>query len=136
MRARNEVTRKQARRLLAKETSHAEIQDAVCDVLKLYKIVHSVTDASRTFGPDGKPRKSKVEPGWPDITACIRAYGADPGRFVGLEVKTQSDRQSKKQRDCARSIYEAGGMYFIVRSTAICLLILEQWFKIGPGRKP
>ena len=136
MKPKNEVTRKQALKLLAKETSHAEIQDAVCNVLKLCKIVYSVTDASRAFGPDGKPRKSKVQPGWPDITACIRAYGADQGRFVGLEVKTQNGRQSKKQRDCARSICEAGGVYFIVRSTAICLFILEQYFGIIPGRKP
>lgn len=48
--------------------------------------------------------------GWPDITACI------DGRFVGIECKTPSGRQSKPQGQMQKSIEDAGGAYIIVRS--------------------
>ena len=51
---------------------------------------------------------SKV--GDPDLVVCI------DGRFVGMEVKTRTGRQSYRQTVVATQIEESGGVYAIVRS--------------------
>lgn len=49
-------------------------------------------------------------PGQPDIFAIIQ------GRFVGIEVKTATGRQSKDQKNWQRNCERAGGLYIIARS--------------------
>lgn len=49
-------------------------------------------------------------PGQPDIFAIIR------GRFVGIEVKTATGRQSKDQKNWQRNCERAGGLYILARS--------------------
>jgi len=51
-------------------------------------------------------------PGCPDIVACV----APSGRFVGLEVKTKTGRQSPAQKTAEAEIVEVGGVYAVVRS--------------------
>lgn len=50
--------------------------------------------------------------GCPDIT-CLYA-----GRFIGLEIKTATGRQSPAQRAAESEILAAGGEYYIIRSVA------------------
>lgn len=43
----------------------AEIQSHICKMLSFRRVCYSVTDASRTWGKNGRPRPGKVAPGWP-----------------------------------------------------------------------
>lgn len=49
-------------------------------------------------------------PGSPDILAC-RA-----GRFIGIEVKTHTGRQSIQQQRFQAALERAGGLYIVARS--------------------
>ncbi len=48
--------------------------------------------------------------GDPDMVACIR------GRYVALEGKTETGRQSPRQKEVERLIHQSGGIYAVVRS--------------------
>ena len=50
------------------------------------------------------------KPGCPDITVC------KDGRFLGLEIKTPTGRQSATQKLAQLQIEEAGGEYHIIKS--------------------
>lgn len=47
------------------------MQRSITDYLSYLGIPFSVTNADRTWGKDGRPRKSKVRLGWPDLSAVI-----------------------------------------------------------------
>ncbi|QHJ84041.1 MAG: hypothetical protein [Caudoviricetes sp.] len=49
-------------------------------------------------------------PGQPDIFMIYR------GRFIGVEVKTKTGRQSEKQKQWQRNCERAGGIYILARS--------------------
>jgi hypothetical protein len=51
-------------------------------------------------------------PGVPDIILCWA------GKFVGLEVKAESGRQSQAQKKAEQDIAQANGQYYIVRSVS------------------
>lgn len=83
-------------------------------------ILFSVTDASRVWGPDGKPRKSKVRPGWPDVTCLAEYYHCrqcipHPVCFF-IETKTQTGRVSPLQAACHKEIEKRGFKVCIPRS--------------------
>jgi hypothetical protein len=50
--------------------------------------------------------------GLSDIVVCYA------GRFIGLEVKTKSGRQSQSQKNAEQEIKASGGEYYVVRSVA------------------
>lgn len=50
------------------------------------------------------------KPGDPDLIACI------DGRFIGIEAKTPTGRQSDMQKLRQKQIEDAGGIYLLVRS--------------------
>ena len=50
------------------------------------------------------------KPGDPDIIADIN------GRFLAIEAKTKTGRQSEYQKTCQRQIEESGGAYIIARN--------------------
>lgn len=58
-------------------------------------------------------------PGQPDIFAIIR------GRFVGIEVKTATGRQSKDQKNWQRNCERAGGLYILARSVDDVRVVLS-----------
>lgn len=49
-------------------------------------------------------------PGQPDIFLILN------GRFVGVEVKTKTGRQSEAQKNWQRNCERAGGIYILARS--------------------
>lgn len=50
-----------------------------------------------------------AKPGDPDIVACVR------GRFVAIEAKSATGRQSVTQKQRQTQIEEAGGTYILAR---------------------
>ena len=49
-------------------------------------------------------------PGQPDIFLILK------GRFIGIEVKTRTGRQSEAQKQWQRNCERAGGLYILARS--------------------
>lgn len=79
-----------------KYTYHeAKLQDAIVNLLTWLRLCFAVTDASRVWGPDGRPRRSKVDKDWPDITIVF-----DGGTAGFIETKSKrgvlSDGQKEK----------------------------------------
>lgn len=58
----------------------------------------------------GVYRKGVQRKGVPDIIGII------DGRFIGIEVKIGTDRQSADQKEVEREINDAGGVYFIAKT--------------------
>ena len=58
-------------------------------------------------------------PGCPDI------IGSYHGRFVGIEVKTRTGRQSQAQKAFELALTKAGGIYIVARSPAEAISALE-----------
>lgn len=86
------------------------IQAEVVEYLTRRGIVHSVTNADRTFGPDGRPRKSKVTEGWPDITGVIN------GCLLWLEMKSLRGRVRPAQAEMHKRLEGAGALGGVARS--------------------
>ena len=95
--------------------SEQSIQRAVMDYLSMVETrlglywfrsaSGAVKTASGRFFKTGKS-------GTPDITVCYRS------EFIGLEIKTETGRQSQAQKFAQMEIEMAGGKYYIVRSLA------------------
>lgn len=62
-----------------------------------------------------RPMRFGGVPGQPDIMGCYF------GRFVGIEVKTDTGRQRPEQADWQAAIEAAGGCYILARSVADAL---------------
>jgi len=60
-------------------------------------------------------------PGVPDIVCCRPG-----GRFCGLEVKTETGRQSEAQKHAEQDIKALGGEYHIVRSVSDVKKVLNE----------
>lgn len=58
--------------------------------------------------------------GSPDILGCYY------GRFVGIEVKTPTGRQSDQQRKFQAALTRSGGVYIVARSADDALTALQQ----------
>ncbi len=58
-------------------------------------------------------------PGCADIIGCYR------GRFVAIEVKTETGRQSQQQRRFQAAVERAGGLYVVARSPSDALAALQ-----------
>lgn len=105
---------------LRANATEAEIQSAICEYLRLFKIPFSVTNADRTYSRNGKVTRSKVYAGWPDITACLN------GRFWGIEVKSKKGRLRPAQKEVLKMLEEANGIITIARSLDDLIPILEK----------
>ena len=71
----------------------------------------------RQDGSEGFIKNNK--PGSSDIIICYR------GRYIGLEIKTQSGKQLEDQKKAEAAIKRAGGEYYIVRSVNDVFNILK-----------
>lgn len=60
-----------------------------------------------------------IPTGWPDLTGLVPG-----GRFIGVECKTATGRQSLEQASHQEAIETRGGLYFLVRSVSD---LQEQW---------
>jgi len=102
-----------------------DIQVGIVELLEYLDILHSVTDASNVFGPDGQPRKRKsnIRVGWPDTTAAVLGY------LLCLETKTSSGHLSRDQRHVRDAVLADGGFYFVVRSDIEALRAVRSVFR-------
>jgi hypothetical protein len=66
--------------------------------------------------------------GSPDIVAVIK------GRFVWIEVKTPTGRQSDHQKAFQENLSKAGGIYFLVRSLDEAVEAVEDAIKRSRNR--
>ena len=91
------------------------IQKAVLDYLELFSRTHNIyyfrAGAGAVKTQQGRYFKTG-KAGLSDIIALFK------GKFIGLEVKTKTGRQTQSQKKAEREIKEAGGEYHIVRSIA------------------
>lgn len=69
----------------------------------------------------GRWVKSKVRRGIGDIIACI------DGRFVMIEIKYGTDRQSIYQKDVEKDVKKAGGDYWIIKTFGEFIGIYESY---------
>ena len=88
-----------------------DIRTSIVEYLKLCGIEASITDASRAFGPDGLPRRSKVERSWPDITGCLPG-----GRMLAIEVKTPDGRFQPGQPERIARLRAQGALVIVALS--------------------
>ena len=102
--------------------SEADLQAGICQFLRSRHIPFSITDASRSFGPDGAPRRSKVRPGWPDLTAVMPFTG----RALLIEVKAPEGRLRPVQAQMIEELKAAGALVVVARSTREVEQALEQ----------
>lgn len=71
-----------------------------------------------TFGVGG--------PGGADLIGCYR------GRFIAIEIKTPTGRQSPEQRQFQQLVERIGGVYVILRSVAEALSWLKTMNEAAP----
>ena len=91
--------------------THEELVENILTLLAGYGIPASETDASRAFGRDGKPRKSKVKPGWPDISGTLPG-----GRSLYVEAKVGRDKLRPEQVRMLMKLHCAGALVIVARS--------------------
>ena len=117
-RARSMTRRPQKRE---SEASEHEIQSAILDWLKYKHIFHWRNNTGAFAGEyKGKKRFVRFGPkGAPDIIAVV------DGRTIGIEVKAAFGEWSDDQREFAKALLAAGGMYLLAYSLNDVTQILE-----------
>lgn len=94
----------------------SEIQSAIIDYLKILenkgKLFFHRSNNNTVYDPVGKRFRSLAKGqkrGFPDIIVLFN------GKCIGIEVKTDTGRQSIAQKDIEKQFKENGGEYYIVR---------------------
>lgn len=91
----------------------SELEKQCLEFLKLYPTIAGrkvKAGAQRhTFGGKSFMKKSTLA-GMADILLCIH------GKYIEVELKTETGKQSQVQKDHQEKIENAGGLYYIVRS--------------------
>jgi hypothetical protein len=87
-----------------------EVQQSICDVLKLHRIPYTVSDASRAFGFYGEVVQ-KVRTDWPDVTAVLPG-----GRAMFIECKTLTGKPTPGQLAMLELLRRQGAIAVIARS--------------------
>ena len=86
------------------------IQNAIIQHLRLRGALVAVTDAGAAYRA-GAFFGDAVPAGWPDITGVL-----PDGRFIGVEVKSATGRQSDAQKHMEQNIRRRNGLYVLARS--------------------
>jgi hypothetical protein len=86
--------------------SENKIKTNILAYLKLHKIFAWPSENYRAHG-----RAFIGEPGMPDITGMLPG-----GRFLGIEVKTATGKQSDNQKAFQARCDKEGGLYILARS--------------------
>ena len=104
------------------------IQKAVLDFLELYSRTHNIYFFRAGVGnvQTMQGRRFKTgKAGCPDIIALVPDKKTGMGKFLGLEIKTKTGRQSPSQKIAQAEIEAAGGEYHLVRSLGDIKAILK-----------
>jgi len=104
----------------------SEIKKNICDYLQILenqgKIYFTRNNSfqgkiKRVNGSEGYIKNNKL--GTPDFLICYQ------GKYIGLEVKTESGKQSAEQKKAQKAIERAGGIYYIVKNVNDVFNILK-----------
>jgi len=95
---------------LAVKRTEAMIQRACMDWLATQDGLYFFRANSGAFRTAQGRYVKTGRPGCPDIVICWK------GRFLGVEVKTETGKQSQAQRQAQKDIESSGGRYVVVRS--------------------
>lgn len=110
-----------------KDTTERDLERCIIDYLKL-KGYHAerIHCSGMAYLKDGKLSyyPTTMHKGTSDIHATIK------GRFIAIEIKIGTDRQSTWQREYEADIRQAGGIYIIARSFAGFLIELHKKIKL------
>jgi hypothetical protein len=119
------------RKILTSDPLEADIQKTIVAYLKLKKIEVTVTDASRVWGRDGKPRKSRVDPDHPDLSCVLPVVvnNSDSVNKLGLaffiEVKTKTGSIRDGQKEKLRHLANAGALCMLARDVTEVVRVVE-----------
>ena len=99
------------------------IQRSITDYLTMIEQTHKIywfrSAAGSMLLKSGRWFKTG-RPGCPDITICYN------GKFIAVEVKSKTGKQSEAQKQAQADIEAAGGSYFVVRELSELKRIIEQ----------
>ena len=86
------------------------VQRAIVIYLRARGCLVAVTDAGAAYRA-GSFGAETVPAGWPDITGLL-----PDGRFIGVECKSPTGRQSSVQKQMEEAIRKCNGIYVLARS--------------------
>lgn len=86
-----------------------DIQNAILDYLSYKQVFHYRNNSGALQTKNGGFVRFGAK-GSPDIIVV------EDGRYIGLEVKTPTGKQSKAQKEFQDALEAAGGDYYILRS--------------------
>lgn len=111
------------------EPVEKDIQKTILEYLDAMRIVHSVTNADRTWGKSGGVRQSKVTKGWPDVSGVLPVYvsGLRIGLSLYIEVKTPTGSISDEQKDTLTRLSQAGALCIVARNLIEVSRIIDKY---------
>ena len=95
--------------------NESTIQKGIMDYLELFSRTNPIYYFRAGAGAMKTAQGRFFKTGRPGLSDIVVLY---LGRFIGLEVKTKTGRQSQAQKQAEVDILAAGGEYYIVRSIA------------------
>jgi hypothetical protein len=96
-----------------------EVQRAILIYLRALGCLVAVTDAGAAYRA-GSFGADTVPAGWPDITGLL-----SDGRFIGVECKAHTGRQSPAQKQMEESIRGRNGIYILARGIEDVMEVLK-----------
>jgi len=100
------------------------IQNAIMDLLSYRNVFHWRNNTTPIYDPSRKCfRKMNSMKGIPDIICIIN------GRFLGIEVKTLTGKQSPDQKEFEKVCLKNGGVYCLARSVEDVQEVLNDLLK-------
>ncbi len=126
---RNRITKYKKKTVPIVPRLEKDIQTTIISYLKLRNIQHSVTNADRVWGRNGGVRQSKVEKGWPDISAVlpVEINGVKIGVSLFIEVKTLVGTAKPEQKEKLQILSEAGAVCILARKVEDVVEIIERY---------
>jgi hypothetical protein len=102
---------------MPKKITESILQRAVLDWLGSLDGIYFFRSGAGQVKTEGGRFFKTGKPGCPDVTVCVGCGDADfPAVFVGLEIKTETGRQSATQKKAQEEIEAAGGRYYLIRN--------------------
>lgn len=102
-------------RLIEKES---DIQSTILSYLRMKNVFCYKSNNVGIFNKKTGSYIPSAVKGLPDIICVIE------GKYVGIEVKSKSGKQSDTQKDFQRELIKAGGMYLLAKSVEDVMLVI------------
>lgn len=97
------------------ELSESQIEMQICHYLRVKRLFFYKAPMAGFFdtrqGTFRRHTNPYVKRGVPDLIVILPG-----GKYLGLEVKSKTGRQSDHQKEFERGVKDAGGLYYLVRS--------------------